>query len=175
MLEPSTMSLVLLCAIVVALGAIWRELRVGNRGLRTKSLTGRVVLPLSTGGTLVGPKCSVQITARADRHFRPDRLVISDGFGGAADWIVNDIKIGNRSVFAQSGDVPGDVFATNAIDTFLSFPVAEIGQEVVIVATYHGTEAEGRPLYASMIGTSIQKKESRAKRREKALVASASN
>lgn len=175
MLDLSTISLVISCTMLVGLVAIWRELRVSNRGLHAKSRTGRVVLPLSTSGTLVEPKQSVQITARTDRHFKPERVIISDGFGGARDWVVNDIKIGNRSVFAQSGDIPGDMFKPDAIDTFLSFPVAEVGQEVVIIATYSGTEPTGRPLYASMIGTSIQKKEPRAKRREKALIASASN
>ncbi len=29
---------------------------------------------------------------------------------GAADWIVNDVKVGNKSQFSQSGDVPGELF-----------------------------------------------------------------
>jgi hypothetical protein len=165
----------LLCAIFIGLVAIWRELRVGNRNLRAKNRTERVVLPLSTSAKLVVPNQSVEITARADRHFKPERLFISDGFGGAADWIVNDIRIGGQSVFAQSGDIPGDMFASSAVDSFLSFPIAEPGQAVSMIATYIGIETEGRPLYANMIGTRVLKREPRAKRREKELVTSASN
>jgi len=116
---------------------------------------GREVLPMSTGVAIL-PSQSAQITARPQRvAFRPERVFISNAgtSGGAADWIVNDIKIGNRSQFSQSGDIPGDMFATNAIDGFVSFETAQTAMDVVMVVTYIGTNESGAPFYASIVGT----------------------
>ena len=87
----------------------------------------RDILPMSTGVPIL-PTQSAQITGRPQTLvFKIGRFVISNAgtAGGAADWIVNDIKIGNRSQFVQSGDVPGDLFAVNAIDTFVRFEAAQ--------------------------------------------------
>jgi len=116
---------------------------------------GREILPMSTGVAIL-PTQSAQITARPQRiAFRPERVFISAAGtdGGAADWIVNDIKIGNRSQFSQSGDVPGDMFATNAIDGFVSFETAQTAMDVVMVVTYIGTNESGVAFYGSIIGT----------------------
>jgi len=116
---------------------------------------GREVLPMSTG-TEIFPFQSAQITARPQRvAFRPERVFIS-GSGtenGAADWIVNDIKIGNRSQFSQSGDVPGDMFANNSIDSFISFETAQTAMDVVMVVTYVGPNEGGANFYGAIIGT----------------------
>jgi hypothetical protein len=115
----------------------------------------REVLPMSTGVPIL-PTQSAQITGRPQAPaWRCERFVISNAgtAGGAADWIVNDIKIGNRSQFVQSGDVPGDMFATNAIDTFVSFETAQTAMDVVVVVTYIGQNESGVPFYASMVGT----------------------
>jgi hypothetical protein len=168
--------LALLGAVFIGLVAIWREPRVTNRATRIRQQLERVVLPLSSG-TAVAPTKTVEITARPDHCFRPERLFIAAAGteGGAADWIVNDIKIAGRSVFSQSGDIPGDMFSSKAIDSFLSFPVSEPGQAVSIVATYIGVNENGVPFYASMVGSRVTKKKPRAKRREKDLVASPTN
>ena len=110
---------------------------------------------MSTGVAIL-PTQSAQITARPQRvAFRPERVFISAAgtSGGAADWVVNDIKIGNRSQFSQSGDVPGDMFATNAIDGFVSFETAQTAMDVVLVVTYIGLNESGCPFFASMVGT----------------------
>jgi len=116
---------------------------------------GREVLPMSTGVAIL-PTQSAQITARPQRvAFRPERVFISSAgtTGGAADWIVNDIKIGNRSQFSQSGDIPGDMFANTAIDGFVSFETAQTAMDVVMVVTYIGSNESGVPFYASIVGT----------------------
>ncbi len=103
------------------------------------------------------PTQSAQITGRPQRvAMVMQRYVISNAgtSGGAADWIVNDIKIGNRSQFAQSGDVPGDMFATNAIDTFVRFETAQTAMDVVVVVTYIGLNESGVPFFSAFVGTS---------------------
>jgi hypothetical protein len=115
----------------------------------------RDILPMSTGVPIL-PTQSAQITGRPQTLvFKIGRFVISNAgtAGGAADWIVNDIKIGNVSQFVQSGDVPGDMFATNAIDTFVRFAPAQTAMDVVVVVTYIGLNESGCPFFGAMVGT----------------------
>jgi hypothetical protein len=115
----------------------------------------RDILPMSTGVPIL-PTQSAQITGRPQTLvYKIGRFVISNAgtAGGAADWIVNDIKIGNRSQFVQSGDVPGDMFATNAIDTFVRFASAQTAMDVVVVVTYIGLNESGCPFFGAMVGT----------------------
>ena len=115
----------------------------------------RDILPMSTGVPIL-PTQSAQVTGRPQTLvFKIGRFVISNGgtAGGAADWIVNDIKIGNVSQFVQSGDVPGDMFATNAIDTFVRFAPAQTAMDVVVVVTYIGLNESGCPFFGAMLGT----------------------
>jgi hypothetical protein len=115
----------------------------------------RDILPMSTGVPIL-PTQSAQITGRPQcLVFKIGRFVISNAgtAGGSADWIVNDIKIGNVSQFVQSGDVPGDMFATNAIDTFVRFAPAQTAMDVVVVVTYIGLNESGCPFFGAMVGT----------------------
>jgi hypothetical protein len=115
----------------------------------------RDILPMSTGVPIL-PTQSAQITGRPQTLvFKIGRFVISNAgtAGGSADWIVNDIKIGNRSQFVQSGDVPGDLFAVNAIDTFVRFETAQTAMDVVVVVTYIGLNESGAPFFGAMVGT----------------------
>ena len=122
---------------------------------RPPTFAARDILPLSTGVPIL-PTQSAQITGRPQaRAFRGDRLMVSNAgtAGGAADWIINDIKIGNRSQFVQSGDVPGDLFAVNAIDTFVRFETAQTAMDIVVVVTYIGLNESGAPFFAALVGT----------------------
>jgi hypothetical protein len=110
---------------------------------------------MSTGVPIL-PTQSAQITGRPQcLVYRCTRFMISNAgtAGGAADWIVNDIKIGNVSQFVQSGDVPGDLFASNAIDTFVRFAPAQTAMDVVVVVTYIGLNESGAPFFGAMLGT----------------------
>jgi hypothetical protein len=115
----------------------------------------RRILPLSNGDQKVLPSQTCRITGRVHSEgFWPDRLTISDAGtqGGAADWIVNDIKIAGRSQFLQSGDIPGDMFATSAVDSFIRFEVAYVAMEVELIVTYIGMNAEGCRFVAAITG-----------------------
>ena len=119
------------------------------------TFAARDILPMSTGVPIL-PTQSAQITGRPQcLVFQCNRFLISNAgtAGGSADWIVNDIKIGNRSQFVQSGDVPGDLFATNAIDTFVRFEAAQTAMDVVVVVTYIGLNESGAPFFGAMVGT----------------------
>jgi hypothetical protein len=114
----------------------------------------RGILPLSTGVSVL-PKQSLSVKGRVQSDgFWPDHLTISNAGTehGAADWVVNDIRIAGRSQFLQAGDLPGDMFATNAVDSFMRFEVAKASMEVEIIVTYMGTNEKGCPFFASITG-----------------------
>jgi hypothetical protein len=121
------------------------------------TMVDRQVLPMNTGTTPVPIGLTAQITSRPQRvAFRPKRVFVSaadvGGSGSAANWIVNDITIGNRSQFAQSGALPGDMFATTAIDSYVTFETAQTAMDVVMIVTYQGATEGGTPFYGSIIG-----------------------
>ena len=90
--------------------------------------------------------------------FRVERFIIEDGNteGGSADWIVNDVRIANRSQFAQSGDIPGDLFATNAIDTFVKLDSWPAGATLEIDVRYIGLRKDGALFRARLEGTVLR-------------------
>lgn len=90
--------------------------------------------------------------------FRIERFIIEDGNteGGSADWIVNDLRIGNRSQFKQSGDIPGDLFATNAIATFVKFDSWPADATIEIDVTYIGLREDGALFGARLEGTVVR-------------------
>ena len=73
---------------------------------------------------------------------------------GASDWDVNDISIGNKSQFAQAGSLPGDMFSSNSIDTFVSFDTAQTAMDICITVTYRGPIKAGVHFSGGMLGTS---------------------
>jgi hypothetical protein len=128
------------------------------REMPEPDMANRQVLPMNTGTTPVPIASTAQITSRPQRvAFRPERVFVSSsdigGGGSAANWIVNDITIGNRSQFAQSGALPGDMFSSVAIDSFVTFETAQTAMDVVMIVTYQGGTEGGTPFYGSIIGT----------------------
>lgn len=134
----------------------------------------REVLPLCTD-KLVRPGEIAEITARPQRvAFRPERFFVSDACAeykgpwwkrlwpwykapqslGASDWLIHDIKIGNRSQFAQAGTIPADMFRSSAIDSFVSFDTAQTAMDVKVLVQYVGACPKGQRFFASMLGTS---------------------
>lgn len=96
------------------------------------------------------PAKAVRISARLQTAaFRPELLEID---GDASNWTVNDIRVNDRSQFAQAGDVPGDMFATHAVDGFVTWDTCLTGNRIEIVATYIGDKAEGECFVARFEG-----------------------
>lgn len=123
---------------------------VGGRAILKSAEPGCELLQLSSH-TPILPDQTVMITARPWLPLRPRRVLISR----AADWIVNDIKVGNRSQFRQSGDIPGVMFATHAIDRYISFETVQTAMDLVMTVTYIGLEESGVPFFAWVVGTTV--------------------
>jgi hypothetical protein len=102
-------------------------------------------------------KTTIRVSAPSTA-FQIERFIIEDGNteGGSADWIVNDLRIANISQFVQSGDVPGDLFATNAIDTFVKFAAWHADATIEIDVTYIGLRPDGSLFRARLEGTVVR-------------------
>ena len=110
----------------------------------------RITLPMSSG-VAIFPNTSAQITSRPQAvAFRPERIIIG---GTPSSWIVNDVKVGNRSQFAQSGDVPGEMFAATTIDGFVSMETVQTAMDFVMVVTFIGDNQEGAQFVCGVLGT----------------------
>jgi hypothetical protein len=125
-----------------------RQTYLVERGAPTRA--DRITLPMSSGVPIV-PNLSAQITSRPQSvAFRPERIIV----GGAPNtWIINDIKVGNRSQFAQSGDVPGEMFAATTIDSYVSMETVQTSMDFVMVVTYVGPNEAGAPFVCGVLGT----------------------
>jgi len=133
---------------------------------------GRAICPISSGLCIL-PMQMVTITAKpaffrqpqSFQSFQISYFVISGAgtAGGAADWVVNDIKIGNRSQLRRSGDVPGALFMNNDADedadevnNFVRFTSSVApGDNVAITVTYIGSNESGCPLFGTLVGMVI--------------------
>lgn len=121
----------------------------------------REALPLNSGDVAVHTNGTLQITSRPQRPaYRPERFFVSPPVGGdplgetASSWIINDITIGNKSQYAQAGQLPGDMFSSTAIDSFVSFDTVQTAMDVVVVTTYIGTSSAAVKFVGGMLGTS---------------------
>jgi hypothetical protein len=124
----------------------------------------REALPLNSGNTTVPQNGTLVITSRPQRPaFRPERLFISGPVGGsytsatvetAAAWLVNDVSIGNKSQLAQAGQLPGDMFANLAIDSFVSFDTVQTAMDVTLSVQYVGVSITQVSFVGGMLGTS---------------------
>jgi hypothetical protein len=116
------------------------------------------VVPITARDPLQ-PASSMTIRVSApSTAFRVERFIIEDGNtgGGSADWIVNDVRIANQSQFVQSGDIPGDLFATNAIDNFMKFGSWPVDAMIEIDVTYIGLREEGALFRARLEGAVVR-------------------
>lgn len=115
--------------------------------------TIRQPLPLNSQGACL-PGQRVEIVARPQSiAMRPERIVISQN---AADFLIHDIRVGNRSQLAQEGVLPGDVFAAEAVDTFVAFETIQTAMDFTIIVEYVGTNPEGEVFNAVVFGVSVE-------------------
>jgi len=109
------------------------------------------IVPIASGTSL---PISTRTTIGARVESAPlqvSRLEIEDGW----DWIVNDLRINGHTQFAQSGDIPGDMFSTDAIASFVSLEECAEGGEIEVDVTYIGAD-EGAIFRGRLEGTVVR-------------------
>jgi hypothetical protein len=68
-------------------------------------------------------------------------------------WMIDEFTIDGRPQF--EGSVPGDMFASNPIDTFVLFETAGPACEIKFRVRYTGDNPEGEPFYAGILGMGL--------------------
>jgi hypothetical protein len=117
-----------------------------------------------------------QIPFRGERLTLPSTMGVAVTGGGAvlpggtdltvraSDWVIVDVKIGNRSQLVASQPIPGVIFAENAFGVALRFDTAQVAQNVVVRAQYvgglatltlTGTNTIQIPFRAAVLGTAV--------------------
>lgn len=93
---------------------------------------------------------SATVTSQPQTVFRCERLIVPTSI--APSVLIVDVKIGNRSQLNNSTNLPGAVFAENAVGVSLRWDTAQISQVIAITATNTITTA-GIRFVAAMLGT----------------------
>lgn len=102
----------------------------------------------------IKPGKVVSVVARPQScAFRPEDLAIH---GDRSRWVVHDVKVGNRSQFAQKrGPVPGSEFGPGGVCEHLRLETAQTAMDIELVVEYVGPEEDGEVFEATLVGTAI--------------------
>lgn len=88
------------------------------------------------------------VVARPQVIFRGERLVIPSSIAG--DFVIEDIRVGNRPMFAASGGNSALVFAEGANGVRLQMTTAQPGIDIVLLAS--NVSGAARRFRATLIG-----------------------
>lgn len=95
--------------------------------------SGRIVLGMNSSGT-VAAAASTNITARPQSTaFKPERIVIPSSI--APDFTIQDIKCGNVSQLAQSGDLAAEAFVQTVFGGEMDMATVQTSQDFVMAVT----------------------------------------
>jgi hypothetical protein len=132
----------------------------------------RRILGCGTQGREVPARGSAQIMTRPQLPFTPNRFIVSRG---SYSFLIADIKVGNRSMWVQAGDIDADLFANDApifegerdadgflvikisaqVESRLGIPIdmPEVlpGQEITVVI--HNASDEDQTFNGAFLGT----------------------
>jgi len=95
---------------------------------------------------------TININAQPQCLFRSERLVIPSDIAGSI--LVQDLKIGNVSMFPVSNPVPGRCFTENAVGVDLGLDTATTSQFITL--SVQNTSLAAVTFNAAIIGTVIQ-------------------
>lgn len=110
----------------------------------------RLVLPMTSTG-VVNAGASTTISARPQTiAFKPVRITIPATIG--PDFTIEDIKVGNKSQFAQSGSLPAEAFVQTAFGVEMDMDTVQTSQDFVLQVT--NISGANRTFRAAIFGRS---------------------
>jgi hypothetical protein len=131
-------------------------MRRGGVAVRNRGVTAARRFPLGFVSGSIPPGGFADVKANPQIAFRAERLVIPNTL---ADFFsIVDLKVGNRSQFVSSGEVPALVFSEQGVGIALRMDTAQVSQDVVI-SVRNITDTFPTPtaafFRAALIGTAI--------------------
>ena len=95
------------------------------------------IIPMGfDSGIVVPPGGTATITQRPQVPFRPQRLVVPSDFAGV--FLIQDLKVGNKSQLAANSALPARMFQEDATDSLLLLDTATPALDVVLIVTNIG-------------------------------------
>jgi len=107
--------------------------------------------PLGFPTTAIASLATANIQTQPQVAFRGRRLVIPSDIAGSI--LVNDLKIGNASMFPNSNPIPGRMFSELAVGLDLNLDTAQISQVVSLNVT--NTSGGALTFNAGIVGTVV--------------------
>ena len=112
-----------------------------RRRRSTKRRSGRKVVvrrspsrerryPLGFTPTDIATTVTTTIAANPQSLYRPERLIVPSDIAG--DIGIVDVKVGTQSQFVQNTEVPAAIFSEVAIDAYVHFDSAEVGNQIYV-------------------------------------------
>ncbi len=112
--------------------------------------SNRIILPMTSSGNITA---SAAVTARPQSMaYRPEKIIVG---GTTASWLIDDVKVGNRSQFAQAGSIPAEAFASNALGNEVTFETVQTAMDFVMQVTYLGAATAGEQFRSVVFGTAV--------------------
>lgn len=116
--------------------------RQQRRRRQILGLSSTVAIP--AGGSLI-------VQAQPQRDFRVERIIIPSSIASA--FQIDDAKVGQNSQFIAAGSLPGETFTEVAIDAYVHFDTANLGNLIFLSVT--NISALPVIFRASLLGTSL--------------------
>ena len=119
--------------------------RALSGSIRFRDVAGEPIAVACDGPERVLPGQSAWFVARADTTVKVEHIVLDLA---CEEWTIDDIAVGNgskrKSQLMGGGSLPGEIFAPNAIDTFITLPPVLAGVDFAFKVTYRGSNPRGR-------------------------------
>ena len=105
-----------------------------NLGIQSAPSSKPRLFPIGfTSGGTVAASGTVIITSRPQILFRPERLIVPSSL--AANFQINDIRVGKNSQLVQASPLPASAFVETAIDTRMTLDTAQEGIDLSLNVT----------------------------------------
>jgi hypothetical protein len=122
---------------------------VSVRGVK-RQRRRRLIVPIPV--TTVAAGGTAEVTIQPQRLFKCKRFIVPSGVAG--DFRFTDIKVGQQSQLAASGDVPAAAFTEVTVDGYVDFDSSDIGN--LIVFEVSNTDAVNpHDLEGVLLGTAV--------------------
>lgn len=112
----------------------------------------RTILPIESSAAIAAGATATVSARPQDIAFKPERLIIPSTL--APDFLIVDIKVGNRSQFTQSGNVPGEAFVPNSDDSMVDFDTLQTSQDFIMIV--QNISGAARTFRAALFGHALQ-------------------
>lgn len=108
--------------------------------------------PLGFGPQVINAGTTATITTRPQCVYRAEKFVVPSDF--AANFQINDIKVGKDSQFVASNPLPARAFTEVSVDNLLQFHGAWISQDISVIA--QNNAGINQTFFAYMAGTAVE-------------------